>query len=104
MFCEYDNDVYRNYKLGKMIKLFFEERIKNDNQRHPHKIKLSPCQLEIKSMPQSVNEQLRDKSANELWEVLIEQEKKKRIEAKIEKQRLYEKTKQLKAEMLKVKP
>jgi len=29
MFCEYDNDVYRNYKLGRMIKMFYDERIKN---------------------------------------------------------------------------
>lgn len=37
MFCEYDNDVYRNYKLGKMIKMFYEERVKNENLKYPTK-------------------------------------------------------------------
>ncbi len=30
MFCEYDKNVYRNYKLGRMIKMFNEEKQKND--------------------------------------------------------------------------
>ena len=51
-----------------------------------------------------MKEQLRDKTVSELWKVLIVQEEKKRNLAKIEKQMLYERTKQLKAEMLKIKP
>lgn len=51
-----------------------------------------------------MKEQLKDKSAYELWEVLIEQEKEKREQAKLEKHRLREKAKQLKLESLKVKP
>ena len=72
MFCEYDNDVYRNYKLGKMIKIFYEERIKNEILRQQSSLTyVHP--IEIKSLTQSVREQLKDKNANELWEVLIEQ-------------------------------
>ncbi len=49
--------------------------------------------LEPKTIDHSVKEQLKDKSAYELWEVLIEKEKEKREQAKLEKQRLHEKAK-----------
>ena len=87
MFCEYDLDVYRNYKLGKMIKMFYEERVKNYNLRHP---KNYTQKVETKTLNQSVKDQLKDKNAQELWEELIEKQKEKMKEMKKEKERLQE--------------
>jgi hypothetical protein len=67
MFCEYDQNVYRNYKLGKMIKLFYDEKVKNDRMRH--KKQLNEV-VPKKTLHQRVKEELKDKTTLELFNQL----------------------------------